>query len=83
MRDGAPLPLTYPALILVNRLKIEGFIVSDHWDLMGEYVKDVSGWIKEGKIQVRETVENGIENAVTAFLKLFSGGNLGKMLVKL
>jgi NADPH-dependent curcumin reductase CurA len=43
----------------------------------------MSRWIAEGKIKARETVEEGIENAPTAFLKLFQGGNLGKMLVRL
>ncbi|BCW89754.1 Putative NADP-dependent oxidoreductase YfmJ [Alphaproteobacteria bacterium SO-S41] len=79
---AAPGPKNF-LLTVGKRLKIEGFIVSDHWDLMGEYAKEMSGWIKSGKVQVRETVEDGIDNAVNAFLKLFSGGNLGKMLVKL
>jgi hypothetical protein len=43
----------------------------------------MSGWIREGKLTWKETVEHGIENAPTAFLKLFKGENLGKMLVKL
>ena len=41
------------------------------------------GWISSGQIKWNETIENGIENAVTAFLKLFTGENTGKMLVKL
>jgi NADPH-dependent curcumin reductase CurA len=43
----------------------------------------MSGWMREGKLTWKETVENGIENAPEAFLKLFKGENLGKMLVKL
>ena len=43
----------------------------------------MSGWIREGKVTWKETVQYGIENAPTAFLKLFKGENLGKMLVKL
>ena len=51
--------------------------------LLPEFQKDMSGWIREGKLKWKETVEHGIENAPTAFLKLFRGENLGKMLVKL
>jgi len=69
--------------VVGKRLRIEGFIVSDHGDMLGEYVRQMSEWIKAGKVQVRETVDEGIENAVGAFLKLFSGANTGKMLVKL
>ncbi|MBS0411040.1 MAG: NADP-dependent oxidoreductase [Proteobacteria bacterium] len=66
-----------------KQLKLEGFIVSTHADMQGAFVKDMAEWVAAGKIQWRETVENGIENAPAAFLKLFTGENLGKMLVKL
>jgi NADPH-dependent curcumin reductase CurA len=69
--------------VVGKRIRIEGFIVSDHGDMSGEYVAQMADWIKSGKVQTRETVDEGIENAVGAFLKLFSGENLGKMLVKL
>jgi len=64
-------------------LRLQGFIVSNHTDVQAEFVKDISGWISGGKIKWRETVEEGIERAPAAFLKLFSGENLGKMLVRL
>jgi NADPH-dependent curcumin reductase CurA len=64
-------------------LRLEGFIVSNHFNLLPEFQKDMSGWMREGKLTWKETVENGIENAPAAFLKLFKGENLGKMLVKL
>ena len=64
-------------------LRLEGFIVSNHFDKQAEFVRDMSGWIASGQVKARETVEQGIENAPTAFLKLFKGENLGKMLVKL
>ena len=66
-----------------KQLRLEGFIVSSHADTQGAFVADMSRWIAEGKVKWRETVETGIENAPTAFLKLFKGENLGKMLVKL
>jgi len=72
-----------PTLIVGKALRIQGFIVSDHPNMMAPFLKDMTGWIKEGKITWRETVDDGIDNAVGAFLKLFTGDNLGKMLVKL
>ena len=64
-------------------IRLEGFIVANHFNLLPEFQKDMSGWIRDGKVTWKETVEHGIENAPTAFLKLFKGENLGKMLVKL
>jgi NADPH-dependent curcumin reductase CurA len=64
-------------------LRLEGFIVSNHFNLLPEFQKDMAGWIRDGKTAWKETVEHGIENAPAAFLKLFTGENLGKMLVKL
>ena len=66
-----------------KQLRLEGFIVSSHNDMMPAFVKDLAGWVTEGKIKWRETVEEGIERAPDAFLKLFKGENLGKMLVRL
>lgn len=70
-------------LIVGKKIRINGFIVSDHGDLRGEFLDHMIGWIKEGKIKSRETVVEGIDNAVDAFLGLFSGSNFGKMVVKL
>lgn len=69
--------------ILSRRLRMQGFIVSDHFHLMGEFRKDMGEWIKAGKMKWHETVFEGIENAPRAFLGLFKGDNLGKMLVKI
>ena len=71
------------AMIIGKRLKIWGFLVSDHYDMQPAFVKDMSEWMAAGKIRYEETVMNGIEKAPDAFLALFSGGNTGKMLVKL
>jgi NADPH-dependent curcumin reductase CurA len=64
-------------------LRLEGFIVSNHFDQAPEYLGKLAGWIKAGQFKWSESVEEGLENAPRAFLKLFSGENMGKMLVKL
>jgi NADPH-dependent curcumin reductase CurA len=69
--------------IIGRRIKIQGFIVSDFGATYPEFVKEMAGWIASGQIKYEETVMNGVEKAVDAFLALFSGGNTGKMLVKL
>jgi NADPH-dependent curcumin reductase CurA len=66
-----------------KQLRLEGFIVSSHADMQAAFVADMAKWVAEGKISWRETVEEGIANAPAAFLKLFSGDNTGKMLVRL
>ncbi|RYF92461.1 MAG: NADP-dependent oxidoreductase [Caulobacteraceae bacterium] len=64
-------------------LKLEGFIVSNHYDLLPDFLRDMSGWIASGQLQWKDTVDEGIDNAAGAFIKLFKGENMGKMLVKL
>jgi hypothetical protein len=64
-------------------LKLEGFIVSNHYDMLPAFLKDMSEWISSGKLQWKDTVDVGIDNAPEAFIKLFKGENMGKMLVKL
>ncbi len=71
------------AFIVGKRLKVQGFIVSDHQDLMPQFHRDMAEWIGSGRVRWRDTVDEGIEAAPEAFLKLFSGENIGKMLVKL
>jgi NADPH-dependent curcumin reductase CurA len=66
-----------------KQIKLEGFIVSSHNDMLPDFLRDMSSWIASGQLKARETVEHGIERAPDAFLKLFKGENLGKMLVKL
>lgn len=64
-------------------LTMRGFIVSNHADMQSDYVRELAGWVAAGKIKSAETVKEGIENAPAAFLGLFKGDNLGKMLVRL
>ena len=81
--DGQPLPLQNPALILVNRLKVEGFIVSEHMEVWPEALKELGTLVGTGKLRPRESVAQGIESAPEAFLGLLKGKNFGKQLVKL
>jgi NADPH-dependent curcumin reductase CurA len=64
-------------------LKLEGFIVSNHYDMLPDFLRDMSAWIGSGQLQWKDTVDEGIDNAAGAFIKLFKGENMGKMLVKL
>ncbi len=70
-------------LILTKKLKLQGFIVSDHFDAFAEYAAEAGKLIADGKLTWRETVYDGLDKAPAAFLGLFEGKNLGKMLVKL
>ncbi len=81
--DGQPMPLAHPALILVNRLKIEGFIVSEHMDIWPEALKELGMLVGTGKLRPRESVAPNLEAAPEAFLGLLKGKNFGKQLVKL
>ena len=81
--DGQPLPMSYPQLILTNRLKIQGFIVSEHMDVWPEALKELGTLVGTGKLKPRETIAQGIAAAPEAFLGLLKGKNFGKQLVKL
>jgi NADPH-dependent curcumin reductase CurA len=71
------------ALLIGRNIRMEGFIVSHHFDLLPKFIEDLSRWVQEGKVKWQETVFEGIDKAPDAFLGLFSGENTGKMLVKL
>jgi NADPH-dependent curcumin reductase CurA len=81
--NGEPIPMSAPQLILVNRMKIEGFIVSEHMELWPAALKELGGLVATGKLKYRESVAQGLENAPEAFLGLLKGRNFGKQLVKL
>jgi len=81
--DGAPLPLSYPALILVSRLKVQGFIVSEHMGVWPEALRELGTLVATGQLRARESIAQGIEAAPDAFLGLLKGKNFGKQLVKL
>lgn len=70
-------------LVVGKRLRLQGFIVSDFMGDQAEFVREVSGLIQAGTLRWKETVDEGIDAAPGAFLKLFTGENMGKMLVRL
>jgi NADPH-dependent curcumin reductase CurA len=81
--DGQPVPLTYPALILMQRLKVEGFIVSEHMEVWPEALTELGTLVATGKLRARESIAEGLASAPEAFLGLLKGKNFGKQLVKL
>jgi NADPH-dependent curcumin reductase CurA len=70
-------------LVVGLNLTMRGFIVSNHFDMMSDFQRDMAEWIKAGKMTWRETVYEGIERAPEAFIGLFNGENFGKALVRL
>ncbi|MFM0018564.1 NADP-dependent oxidoreductase [Paraburkholderia azotifigens] len=81
--DGAPLPLRHPALLLTQRLLVQGFIVSEHMDVWPDALKELGTLVAQKKLQYRETIAQSLENAPGAFLGMLKGHNFGKQLVKL
>ena len=81
--DTKPRPGPANLMWVVGKsLRLQGFIVAQYFDQFPAFIGEAAGLIKAGKLKWQETVEHGIENAPKAFLKLFSGENAGKMLVK-
>ncbi|WP_017604839.1 NADP-dependent oxidoreductase [Nocardiopsis alkaliphila] len=70
-------------LLVGKRIKLQGFLVGDHGDLAPEYHGRAAQWLNEGGLRFEETVMEGIDNAVDAFLGMMRGANTGKMLVRL
>ena len=82
--NGAPPPaLRYIMRIIAARITLKGFIYTDYLPEMGDFYRDMGGWVASGQVKGRETVREGIEAAPDAFLDLFRGANMGKMLVRL
>ncbi len=81
--DGQPLPLAHPELILRSRLKVQGFIVSEHPQIWPEALKELAQLVASGKLRPRESVAEGLEAAPEAFIGLLKGKNFGKQIVKL
>jgi len=80
--DGKPLPMAYPQLLLTNRVKLQGFIVSEHMEVWPQALQELGTLVGTGKLRPRESIAQGIESAPEAFLGLLKGKNFGKQLVK-
>ncbi len=69
-------------MVVTKRLRMEGFIVSDHADRRAAFAAEMGAWVRDGSVRHRETVVEGIESAPAAFIGLLQGENIGKMLVQ-
>jgi len=84
MEDASSAPgVQHLIQAVLKRLTLRGFIVRDHEDIRPEFEKQVANWLRTGELLSRQTVVDGLENSVDAFLGLLSGANVGKMLVRL
>ena len=89
-RAAGPTPAAEPqpgpdnlSHIVRKRLRIQGFIVSDHADRREAFLADMRRWLGEGEVRSRQTIVEGLERAPEAFLGLFDGSNIGKMVVRI
>jgi NADPH-dependent curcumin reductase CurA len=71
------------AMVIGKRLRLQGMLVNDHAALRPRFVQDVAGWLASGELKYHETVVEGMENGVDAFLGMLRGENTGKMIVSL
>ncbi len=81
--DGQPLPMAWPQMILQARLRIEGFIVSEHMEIWPEALTELGTLVATGALKYRESIARGLEAAPEALLGLLRGKNVGKQLVEL
>lgn len=80
--EGPDRLVPFMGKILVKRLMLRGFIQSDHLEHLADFRRDMSQWIRDGKIHYQEDIVDGLENTVSAFQGLLQGKNRGKMLVR-
>ncbi len=80
--DGQPIPMQHPQLILQSRLRVEGFIVSEHMEVWAEALKELGGMVATGRLKYRESIAEGLDAAPEALLGLLKGRNFGKQLVR-
>ncbi len=81
--SGEPTSLRYLMRLIAMRVRMQGFIYTDYIGQLGDFYRDMGGWIATGKVKPRDTVMDGLDTTFDAFLGLFSGANTGKMLVRL
>ena len=81
--DAVPIPIANPRWLLISRLKLQGFIISEHLDIWPQAIEELGAGVASGAIRYRESVAHGLENAPQAFVGMLEGRNFGKQLVKL
>jgi NADPH-dependent curcumin reductase CurA len=81
--SGADLSIKNSRLLLINRLTLRGFIVTEHMEFWQEGLRELGGLVADGKLKFRESVAEGLASAPEAFIGLLAGRNFGKQLVKL
>ncbi|HEY7627540.1 MAG TPA: NADP-dependent oxidoreductase [Ilumatobacteraceae bacterium] len=81
--DGRGQDINHLIEAVLRRVTIRGFIVRDHEDMRAEFEQRVAGWLRSGEVEALQTVTDGIDHAVDAFLGMLKGGNVGKALVRL
>ena len=69
--------------LIVKRAAMTGFLIADYVPRFAEGGEQMAGWIGQGRIRVDEDIVAGIENTYTAFMKLFSGANSGKLILRI
>ena len=80
--DAPESPKGLPGLVVVKRLRMEGYVVLDYFHRTPEAAKDLLGWMAQGKLRVAEDIIDGLENAPKALIGLFEGDNRGKRMVR-
>jgi NADPH-dependent curcumin reductase CurA len=80
--DAKPRPGPNLGSVLANRALIQGMIIFDHTDRMPDFLRDMTQWLREGKVRYREDIVEGLENAPRAFIGLLNGENIGKRIVQ-
>jgi len=81
--SAEPTTLRFIMRIIAARIALKGFIVFDYFPRMAEFYSEMGPWVASGTVKSRETIVDGLEKAPEAFLGLFEGANVGKMLVRL
>ena len=80
---GEPTQLKYIMRVIAMRVRLQGFIYTDYLGQLGEFYRDMGAMMAAGQLKSRDTVMDGLDQTLDAFMGLFSGANTGKMLVKL
>ena len=81
--DGVPIPIQNVFALVAMRLKLQGFIVSDHLDAWPQALAELGRGVAEGRLKYRESVAQGLAAAPEAFIGMLAGRNFGKQIVKL